>query len=338
MTKKQRNRTPRAVIISDIHYDIHTLVVADAATRKAVDRANVLGVPLIIAGDLHNTKANMRGECVKAMIDTVRQALYGVYILRGNHDAINEKSAAHSLEFLRPYATVIDYEQEHLGLHFIPYANTPSTIVAYLTGTLSGSTLIMHQGLKSANAGEYYQDKSALTHADIADYRVISGHYHYRQNIDTGKGNTFSYIGNPYTLNFGEANDPQKGFQVLYTDGSLEFVPTNLRRHMVINVVINSHGDLQADKCSPKEEDLVWVKVTGPADHVASWGKEAIGRALFIPGPFRFEAIPDATKTEATEVNTNLRQVDLLDKMIDNLDTTPERKGLLKDLWKGMLV
>ena len=336
MTKRKWTKS-KAVIISDVHYNMTNLPLADAAMEQAITLANLRGTPLIIAGDLHDTKANLRGECVHAMITAVSRAKHVVYILRGNHDQISEKSQAHSLEFLRPYATIIDYEQEHLGLHFIPYANDPSCIRAYLSQVPVGSTLIMHQGIKDANSGEYYQDKSAITHADVADYRVISGHYHYRQVIGTGKGNTFSYVGNPYTLNFGEASDPQKGFQVLHEDGSLEFIPTNLRRHVVINVIINDKGDLIADKRTANPEDLVWVKVTGDAHKIAEWGKESIGRALFLPGAFRYEATPDVTQTQSDTLSSSLRQADLLDKMIDESNLPDERKKALKDLWKELL-
>src|SRR5882757_6401470 len=94
---------PTAVLISDVHYNVHTLKLADAAVRMAVAKANELNVPLIVAGDLHDTKANVRGEWINGMRDTFKlvtkvvgwngEDIKRVYILRGNHDAINEKSA-----------------------------------------------------------------------------------------------------------------------------------------------------------------------------------------------------------------------------------------------------
>ena len=61
-------KIPTAVLISDVHYSLQTLPLADKVMRMAIDKANSLGVPLIVAGDLHDTKANMRAECVNAMI------------------------------------------------------------------------------------------------------------------------------------------------------------------------------------------------------------------------------------------------------------------------------
>ena len=147
----------------------------------------------------------------------------------------------------------------------------------------------------------------------------------------------FSYIGNPYTLNFGEAKDPDKGFQILMDDGTLEFVPTNLRRHIVIGVTINDKGDLVADRRATNPDDLVWVKVTGNSARIAEWGKEAIGQTLFLPGPFRYEATPDATQAEVSESTKGLSQVDILDRMIDALEVPTQQKEDLKSLWKGLL-
>jgi hypothetical protein len=46
-----KNKYPIAVIISDVHYNINTLEVADKAMRMAINRANILNIPLIVAGD-----------------------------------------------------------------------------------------------------------------------------------------------------------------------------------------------------------------------------------------------------------------------------------------------
>ena len=66
---------PVAILISDVHYNINTLKLADAAMQMAIDEANKLSVPLIVAGDLHDTKANLRGECVNAMLSTFSKLL-----------------------------------------------------------------------------------------------------------------------------------------------------------------------------------------------------------------------------------------------------------------------
>lgn len=341
---------PKAVLISDIHYNITTLPVADAALRQAVSKANELRVPLIIAGDLHDTKANLRGECVSAMLETFKLANERPYLLIGNHDRINEKSVEHSLTFLERYANIVNrhrYGKSHTKLwgsmELIPYHHDPEELRRRLKNTTPGSTLIMHQGINGSNSGEYIQDKSAINKEDVADFRVISGHYHTRQDIKIGRPGEgavglWSYIGNPYTLNFGEANDPEKGFQILMDDGTLEFVPTNLRKHVVIemNALSETMFNLIQADTEERLEDLILVKLRGPKAVLDKATKTQIARSLKIPGSFRLDLIPDDETLTAPETK-NLSQPELLDQIIESISSAmPDQKQRLKTLWKDL--
>jgi DNA repair exonuclease SbcCD nuclease subunit len=352
---------PVAVLISDVHYNINTLKLADAAMRMAISKANELNIPLIVAGDLHDTKANLRGECVNAMIETFKLCATTAYILVGNHDKINEKSEEHSLNFLgredksdkyygyMPAVVIVDKPQftdeisvKGISLQFIPYQHDPVQLKAYLTSMPSGSRLIMHQGLKDSNSGDYIQDKSAISKEDVADFRVISGHYHQRQDIKCGRPRPgavglWSYIGNPYTLNFGEANDPPKGFQVLMDDGSLEFVPTNLRKHIVVEYNKPDMSTMLTTHCQKlAKDDLVWVKVKGAKENLINVTKESVAK-LINKEEFRLELIPLDTETKVLE-QKNLTQSEILDQLIDSItNTTDETKVRLKQTWKNLV-
>ena len=338
-------KTPVAVVISDIHYNINTLSVADAALKQAVSKAQELSVPLFIAGDLHDTKANLRGECVTAMINTLKNK--GVYtiILRGNHDQINEKSEAHSLDFLSLLneVIVVDTHLTYQNIYFIPYQSSVETFKQILGQVPKGSTIIMHQGVTGSQSGEYIQDHSAINKDLLADYRVISGHYHTRQDIKCGRprkglAGLMSYIGNPYTLNFGEANDPEKGFRVLNDDGTLDFIPTNLRKHRVIELEVRDGycSVVSGDIFLGNKEDIIKVKASGTKEHLSTITKKTIAEYLNYSGDFKLEMTPKDTisikikKQAATKEQT-------LDVIIDNLEhTSIEQKERLKTLWKAI--
>lgn len=275
-------KKPLSVLISDIHYNLQTLPLADAALRQAVAKANNLAVPLIIAGDLHDTKANIRGECVNAIRKTLAPAYYDVYVIVGNHDRINEKTPEHSLNFLNGVARVIEKTTFTSCGYLIPYSHDAKTLVDEICSIrclrAPPSAIIMHQGLTNSNAGEYYQDKSAIDMQEVSGLRIISGHYHTRQTITLPNGGQWDYIGNPYTLNFGEANDPEKGFQVLHDDGSLEFIPTNLRKHIVIKF------DVNAPAVTPVNiDDLVQVRASGTKVELGALTKADVKAMLKLP-------------------------------------------------------
>lgn len=333
---------PIAVLVSDIHYNIHTLPLADAALRQAVDMANELKVPLIVAGDLHDTKANLRGECVQAMIETFSRCEMEPYVLIGNHDLINERSPNNSLEFLRNYVQLVRHPVNslNLGTWLIPYASDVEVLRDDLKDIPSGSRIIMHQGLNGSESGEYIQDKSALDFEDVKDFRVISGHYHRRQDIKTGRPRKgalglFSYIGNPYTLGYGEATDPDKGFRVLMDDGHMEFVPTNLRKHIKFELTYKWLFDRSTIPPRPGPGDLLWVKVHGTKEQLVTLTKEKVRQALFIDADFRLDLVPEDTDTKTEDATEYMTQAETLDSLIDSLtSTTDERKARLKELWR----
>lgn len=318
---------PWAVLLSDVHYSLPTLQLADAATRQAVAHANALRIPLIVAGDLHDTKGAMRGECVSAMLATFRTANVPVYIIPGNHCRINEKAKPHALEFLRSTCNVIDVPSSFHGLWLFPYESDSSTLKAQLERVTPSSTLIMHTGVQTAYMGHYAQDKSSLPKEAFAPFRVLSGHYHRRQDVGT-----VSYIGNPYTLNYGEATDPPKGYQILNTDGSLTFVPTNLRKHIVIDCQHNEVMNLDPDYTPG---DLVKLRVSGPKSELNKLNRNEIGEALFGHSNFKLDLIPD--KAEPSIVVQKAKPTaEILDALIDSSGETPEQQTHLKKLWREL--
>ncbi len=338
---------PIAVLISDIHYNLANLELADKSMRIAIDKANSLGVPLIVAGDLHDTKANLRGECINAMIATFSKLRMRATIIIGNHDKINEKSdlTEHSLKFLAEYVNfIVDYprafdveldddETYHIG-YLIPYYHDIAALRNYLRMLPKGARVIMHQGIEGANLGDYVHDKSAINPEDVAGLRIISGHYHARQTIKLPNGGSWDYIGSPYTQSYGEANDPEKGFQVLYNDGSLEFIPTHLREHVVLDYTVE---ELRGEAIFLGEEhDLVWVKIRGTKEELAKITKQQVAIDLDISQGFRLDLIPTDTTTQAPKKQQSSSE--LMDTLIDSLTAVSDScKIRLKDKWKALI-
>lgn len=334
-------RKPIAVIISDVHYSVPTLEVADAAMRQAVSKSDELHIPLIVAGDLHDTKASMRGECVNAMIKTFSSLKSrDAYILIGNHDKINEKSEAHSLNFLRPFVAKIINTPCCINLspniYFIPYQHDTENMRSILSTIHDGATLVIHQGVTSANTGEYAFDRSAVPIEWFANYRTISGHYHPRQDIKCGRPRKgaiglFSYIGNPYTLTFGEAHDPAKGFQILYDDGLLDFCPTSLRKHVVIE-----GGEMGFGLKVFNEKDLVLVRISAPKDELAKVSKKLVAEQIGISQDFKLELISNDAPINTQNINLSKSKTEILDNVIDSMSNTDTiKKERLKSLWRN---
>ena len=330
---------PLAVIISDVHYSLQTLEVADKCLRQAIEKANDLEVPLIISGDLHDTKANMRGECIKAMLDTIDLCERKPYILVGNHDKTNEKSESHSLEFLRKVAYIVDEPStayNPFAAYMIPYQHDVEEMRKILAQIPDGSRLIIHQGRHGALPGSYSHDKTALSEADYAPFTVISGHYHQHQKFhNQTHDTTFTYVGNPYTLDFSEANHPAKGFLILNEDFTFERVLTNVRKHVVIHASF-AGGRIGYSAPQPiiLDSDIVLLKVEGSRTQLGSITKDAYAQAFKIPGNFRLDLIPTDSEVLTPKVSNESAETIYTGLVEETKDLSEADKEALKQFWK----
>lgn len=324
---------PIAVCVSDLHFTAPTLEVASSALSMSIAAAGNLGAPLVIAGDLHNDKTIIRAEVANRLIDILKDVTVPIKILVGNHDLINEKGDEHGLNYLRPYADVIQapYMDSRLGVGFIPYQNSVDKVREALKLFHPGDTLIMHQGVKGAWMGEYILDKTSIEVEALSPFKCISGHYHRHQTVGT-----LTYIGSPYTTSFAEANDGPKGCLVLYSDGSYKQHPFNdLRRHIIVEAkASDAKKPLWAVAYAPG--DLLWLKITGTFTELEEINKKEIGERLFGHCNFKLDKICIGGEAADTLVS-HRTDSELLDTIIDRTPEPLERKQELKALWRELL-
>lgn len=326
-------KTPVAVLISDVHYSLSTVDLADKAFRMAIDKAAELKIPLIDCGDLTNDKAVLRAEFLNKLISSLEYARHlnvRVYLLVGNHSLLNEKGTEHALRCLHPYAFVIGECGTRDYFNFIPYQSNADEFQVALEKFPKFSTVIIHQGVKGGNSGHYIQDHSAVDINILRDYNTIGGHYHNHHKVGT-----HTFVGNPYTLTFGESADHPKGFCILYSDGTLEHVPTNLRKHVKFDCDTWNYHNL------PKinSGDLLWLQIYGPQLELDQIDKAEIGKNLPCGNNFKLDLVPTGSSTqdltqESPQQSTN---VELLDSLIDASDETAESKEELKALYKELM-
>lgn len=320
---------PLFVAISDIHFNLNNLEVASEALRAAISKAEQLEVPLVIAGDLNDTKAIIRAEVANRLIEILDDKCCPTYLLVGNHDLINEKGLDHGLNYLNDIVYVIDKPQmiiqsfePKFDVWFIPYQSDSEKLKVHLMGVPEGSLLVMHQGFLGAAMGEYIQDRSSIDPNEVKDFTVITGHYHKHQTIGT-----VTYIGSPYTTSFAEANDGPKGFLVVYDDHSFEHVPTNLRKHISIGTTFEELGQIQPIS----GQDFLRLKVSGTKEQLDSINKDALYKQLGSPAVFKFDKIySEIPKLE--QEDKKLPVADLFDRLIDNV--AQNEAGYLKQLWR----
>lgn len=341
---------PIAVLISDVHYSLQNLELSDKAFRTAIAKAAELGVPLIDAGDITNDKAILRGEVVNRLIDTMLYAkAQGVKVglLVGNHSLLNEKGTDHALNFLRPYVEIYDTVGYLWAtkLMLIPYQNDSDKLKTLLSQVVPGTTLIMHQGFLGAAMGDYIQDKTSIDPALVKDFTVISGHYHRHQTLTLlkvkeaemypmGVG-TVTYIGSPFSMSFGEANDGPKGFLILNSDGTYTREILNLRRHVKIETDLDNLYLIKHKDDAPTLDDLVWLKVSGPYSELQKLDKQEIAARLVLSN-LKLDLIPTDAAPVSIPVET-LSAGEVFDSLINSSTESNEQKTKLRRLWRDLI-
>ncbi len=301
------------------------------ALSTAVLFANKFGVPLISAGDLHDTKSMLRSECIRAIRAELRKCELMPILLVGNHERDNEKSEAHALGFAENDADVISDHmvyRKDLDLYMIPYRHDSDRFLADLALVPDGAALLVHQGALGAEMGEYIKDRSSVDPAVYDRFKVVySGHYHKHQTI--GK---LTFLGSPYTITFAEANDPAKGFHILYDDHSIELSVCAIRRHVKLETTTKELKDLVIDPniVDPK----LHLKVFGSTKELSAINKAKLGLRLLGHTDFKLERI----STDQAEVQTQRRGKkvgfkDLMKNTIQVSELTEEDRVYTLSVW-----
>lgn len=328
---KTQMSKPLAVVIGDIHYSPANLELADAALAMAIAEAQRLEVPVIINGDLHDTKDILRGKCMNRITARIESATTPVYIMVGNHDLLNERSnEEHALGFLKHCALIIDapYYDEELGLYLVPYQPDKRWIEQYAAQTPDGATWIMHQGVMGAHMGEYVVDKTSCPPETFSRFRVFSGHYHRHQTVGT-----VTFIGSPYTITATEASDGFKGFMVLNEDKSYELVSCGLRKHVTVERTCDT---VLAPIVGLNPEDKLWIKVTGPTSKLDKLSKKLIGETHLSHQRYKLERIYDKVTVDK-QLPTNFTPSQIIDSLIDSSNEDTAYKEQVKKHWRELI-
>lgn len=325
-------RRPIAVITGDVHFTLQTLDLATAVLRQGLHVANHIQVPFILNGDTLDGKAIVRGEIMNRLLEIVKSSPVEIIINTGNHDLLSAKAEESALNFLAPYCTVVRSPVAYRGFNFIPYQITTEKMQQALALFAPGETLIVHQGVQDAFLGHYVQDTTSLPRDAFSDFRVIASHYHRRQDIACGD-RTFSYIGSPYSITFTEAEDGPKGINILYNNGDLELVPTNLRKHVK---VLRPVSEVMLPIPGLKPTDLLWLQVSGPYSELEKLDKAAVGQAHLGHQNFKLEKLSTDAKIEIPGQSA-MSNSELLDEVIEAGTETKSVKAELKSFWRTLV-
>ena len=297
---------PCLLLLNDIHISKDNIPAFKANWQEAIDICRKMDVKEIaIGGDLFFSRAAQTLDVLLAVHDALLTAAeHGIHvtIAEGNHDKVNQENERGYCHVFDQHSNVLvcdEYVSLPLGddcrfvLHMMGYFPEDGSFCTRLDRLKEEALdpkrlnfLYIHEGINGALAQPNDKELPAKIFEEFD--KVFVGHYHNRTIIDKTR---IEYIGSSRQHNFGE--DEEKGYTVIYTDGSHEFIKNQANtRYRVIDVAAERAGLHLMDELREIDADgryKVKVRVHAPQAAIKSVDKAA----LLDAGATKVELIAD---------------------------------------------
>ncbi|MEB3373801.1 phosphoesterase [Bacteroides sp. CR5/BHMF/2] len=194
---------------------------------------------------------------------TARNMNIDVILANGNHDLVNQEAVRGYCHIYDQHDNVLVIDEYHtlsnpewsFMLHVIPYFPEDGSFTGKLNEVIENELstdkqnyLYIHEGINNALSRPAENELPVHIFSDFD--RVFVGHYHNRCTVAPN----IEYIGSSRQHNFGE--DEEKGYTVLYGDGTAEFIKNHAnRRFMVLDVPDNKVDIHLTDRLEELKED-----------------------------------------------------------------------------------
>lgn len=297
---------PCLLLLNDIHISKDNIPAFKANWQEAIDICRKMDVKEIaIGGDLFFSRAAQTLDVLLAVHDALLTAAeHGIHvtIAEGNHDKVNQENERGYCHVFDQHSNVLvcdEYVSLPLGddcrfvLHMMGYFPEDGSFCTRLDRLKEEALdpkrlnfLYIHEGINGALAQPNDKELPAKIFEEFD--KVFVGHYHNRTIIDKTR---IEYVGSSRQHNFGE--DEEKGYTVIYTDGSHEFIKNQANtRYRVIDVAAKRAGLHLMDELREIDADgryKVKVRVHAPQAAMKSVDKAA----LLDAGATKVELIAD---------------------------------------------
>ena len=297
---------PCLLLLNDIHISKDNIPAFKANWQEAIDICRKMDVKEIaIGGDLFFSRAAQTLDVLLAVHDALLTAAeHGIHvtIAEGNHDKVNQENERGYCHVFDQHSNVLvcdEYVSLPLGddcrfvLHMMGYFPEDGSFCTRLDRLNEEALdpkrlnfLYIHEGINGALVQPNDKELPAKIFEEFD--KVFVGHYHNRTIIDKTR---IEYIGSSRQHNFGE--DEEKGYTVIYTDGSHEFIKNQANtRYRVIDVAAERAGLHLMDELREIDADgryKVKVRVHAPQAAMKSVDKAA----LLDAGATKVELIAD---------------------------------------------
>jgi exonuclease SbcD len=248
------NRKAVALGLTDTHAHDNNLALQESIWKQAISICEEKDIKKIYHfGDWVTARKAQSLEVLEHLSwikDTIFDNDLSLIGISGNHDKTNQESIFAYPNLLKDEGFhVVEYGyqdniSDNISVWFLPYFPEKGTYkdrVEAMKKQLDPNktnVLITHVGINGGLAHENATvNKEVPADLFIGFDIVLVGHYHNRNKIDFNEVD-IHYVGSPFAANFGEDNE--KGFTIIYDDGSIEFINANFPRYETIEIEVEA--------------------------------------------------------------------------------------------------
>lgn len=289
-----------------------------------------IGNPVLILGDLFDTKEIIRGKIFNYVRMRLRTSKLHFFIMVGNHDWFNLDCLEHSLESFKdlPNVTIIDRPTLIGTTLLMPYYDDVAAFQKAIQDPAyaEAEVLFMHQGVIGFDYGNgHVADGNGHGEMDFTTTvrfrKVYSGHFH-KYAI---RGNLM-FLGTPFTQDFGES-DQTKYLGVFDTEtGEMELAETPFPSHRTVDVELAQNPNEDVRRIySDKGSDILRIRLIGTEMQIGMVDQSEFPDAKFLDEP------TDADQVENSNIkdtDSNPQKFMVWAKEIKGLDDATIAEGL----------
>ena len=273
-------KEPIALLITDLHATKDNLAEFKKNWEEALSICEREGIAdIIIPGDVFTSRASQTLATLltvkSAFTEAVRRGIW-ITIGEGNHDKTDQE-AIEGYNHLWVGLKGIEVVDSHkvllwegcdfcvLLMSYFPENGSflerlevavSETLHEYPQFTSSDIILCIHEGVHGA-LGDF-DIPNEIPQEPLLDFKaVLCGHYHNQVEI---KGTNIKYIGSSRQGDFGE--DEEKGYTILYSDGSLDFIKNEVNTRFQTIVLDAKNADKYSLEVDERYKYKVKVKCT----------------------------------------------------------------------------
>jgi exonuclease SbcD len=288
-----KKKTPIAVLMTDSHIHKDNISLVEDIWEQVISLCKKIKVNRILhGGDMVTARQAQPLSVLESMLKTRGRLLEeGIELdaIEGNHDRTDLES-----EFGYPSILATDYFRIHPASTTLNFGDSLIHMLSYFPENGSYcerleklnknikkkqfNILVTHIGI---NGGLSHESASSNKEVPTSVFnkfdKVLCGHFHNQCQID---GTEIYYVGSTHQSNFGEDN--QKGFTILYSDGSHEFIKSKFQEFRTMQIdadEIDTKFLKKLKKDIDSSGDKVRVVITGDDSKLKTVDKKAFVEA-----------------------------------------------------------